>query len=316
MTARRRPPRRVRVEARAKLNLGLVVGPPRPDGFHDLATFFQSVSLHDTLLAERTVRGFTLRVRHEHATVRGRLPAAARADVPPGPANLVLRAARLAHERLGLPGGVRLVLVKRIPSRAGLGGGSADAAAALAAVARLHGVRLGRDLRLALALELGSDVPFSITGGSALGTGRGERLRPVRLTRPFRAVVAMPAWHVSTADAFRQIDRIKYGLTGWERNLRSAANLARKRVSPSRAFALGNTFERVLGEREADFVDLRSRLRAAGLESPHLTGSGSAVFGLVPPRASIRAIVSRFRGDEPLYAVRTTGAGLRITTPK
>lgn len=302
------------VDARAKLNLGLAVGPARDDGFHELVTFFQSVSLSDTLTAERTRDGFALRVRHENAALRGALPATSRADVPAGADNLVLRAARLAHERLGLPGGARFTLTKRIPARAGMGGGSADAAAAVVAVVRLHGRRLARKDAIALAAEIGSDVPFAITGGSALGRGRGERLDPVRLVRPFRAVVAMPAWHVSTRDAFRRMDELRNGLTAWDRNLRFAANLARERVSPSRALALGNTFERVLGDRRESFEDLRARLRAAGLDDPHLTGSGSAVFGLVNPRTSIREIVFRFRGQEPLFGVRSLGAGLRIQT--
>ncbi len=316
MRPRRRRPRRVTVDARAKLNLGLVVGPVRPDGFHDLLTFFQSVTLHDTLVAERATSGFTLHVRHENAAVRGRLPAAARRHIPVGDDNLVLRAARATAERLGWSGGARFTLVKRIPSQAGLGGGSADAAAAVVATARLADARLPKATRDALALALGSDVPFAISGGSALGRGRGERLKRVRLTRPFRAVIAMPPWHVSTRAAFGMIDRTKYGLTAWGRHLRSATNLARVRVSPSRALALGNTFERVLGDRRADFEDLTARLREAGLESPRLTGSGSAVFGIVPPRTSIRAIVSRFRGTEPLYVVRTAGTGLRTWTQR
>ena len=319
MTSRRAPaalsrPRRVVVDARAKLNLGLVVGPTRPDGFHELVTFFQSVSLADTLVAERAREGFTLRVRHENAAHRGALSAASRAGVPAGADNLVLRAARLAHERLGLPGGARFTLIKRIPARAGLGGGSADAAAAVVAMTRLHGRGLARQDAIALATELGSDVPFAITGGSALGRGRGERLDPVRLVRPFRAVIAMPTWHVSTRDAFGRIDALRKGLTAWDRNLRSAANLARERVSPSRALALGNTFERVLGEHHTSFEDLCARLRAAGLDDAHLTGSGSAVFGLVSPRTPIRKIVFRFRGREPLFVVRSLGAGLRIQT--
>lgn len=314
--ARRRaagaPPRRVEVTAHAKLNLGLRVGPRRPDGFHDLVTVFQSVSLADTLLAERARAGFSLRVRHEEAAVRGRQPASARAAVPPGADNLVLRAARLAAERLGLPGGARFTLVKRIPAQAGMGGGSADAAAALAAMLALHGRRLGRARLVALAAELGSDVPFAVTGGTALGLGRGEVLRPLRLAVPLRAVVAMPAWRVPTAAAFARLDRAKYGLTRWKRTLRLAATLGRKRVTAFSTVRLGNDFEDVLGENRQDFEALRAGLRRAGLLDPHLTGSGSGVFGVVPKGASVRRIAGAFAGSEPLYAVRSVGRGLRI----
>lgn len=305
-------PRRVEVTAHAKLNLGLAVGPARPDGFHDLVTLFQSVSLADTLVAERTRSGFSLRVHHEEVALRGRAAPATRAAVPTGAANLVLRAARLARERFALAGGVRFTLVKRIPAQAGMGGGSADAAAALAAMFALHGLRPARAERIALAAELGSDVPFSITGGTALGTGRGEVLQPVRLAAPFRAVVAVPDWRVSTADAFRRLDEAKYGLTQWRRTLRFAASLGRKRVTAFLALRLGNDFEAVLEHRRHDFAALCAQLRKAGLRQPHLTGSGSGVFGVVPEGASVRAIAGRFAGREPLYPVRSVGKGLRI----
>src|SRR5262249_23325215 len=148
-------------------NLGLAVGPSRPDGFHDLVTVFQSVSLADTLRVTRQARGFSLRVRFENAALRaGR--ARGRERVPRGAGNLVLRAARLFAERVGLDGGARFDLVKRIPSEAGLGGGSADAAAALRALEALSGRRLAPARRRALAAELGSDVPFAAFGGTAL----------------------------------------------------------------------------------------------------------------------------------------------------
>lgn len=310
--ARAAAPRRVVVRAHAKLNLGLRVGRRRPDGFHDLATVFQSVSLADTLVAERTARGFSLQVRHEEAALRGRQPATARRSVPAGRDNLVLRAGRLVGERLGLPGGVRFRLVKRIPAGAGMGGGSADAAAALAAVLALHRVRLSLERRLALAAELGSDVPFAVFGGTALGLGRGERLRRLRLRESFRALVVVPSWRVSTGDAFRAMNRTKYGLTRWERTLRSAAVLGRKQVTPFQAARLGNDFEKVLGNRRQDFEGIRDALRVAGLLEPHLTGSGSGVFGILPDGTSVRRVAGRVPCHEPLYAVRSVGRGLRI----
>jgi 4-diphosphocytidyl-2-C-methyl-D-erythritol kinase len=307
-------PRRVRVTARAKLNLGLAVGPRRPDGFHELVTVFQSVSLADTLVAERAAAGFTLSLRHEPADLGGRQAAAPAALVPAGADNLVLRAARLVHARLGLQGGARFRLAKRIPAQAGLGGGSADAAAAIAAVLALHGVRLSRRERIALAAELGSDVPFALTGGTALGTGRGERLEPLRLSEKFTALIAVPAWRVPTGEAFRRVDKAKYGLTRWKPTLRLAASLGRKQVTASDAVRLGNTFERALGPRRRDFESLCARLRAAGVFQPHLTGSGSAVFGIVPTGVQAREVADRFTGDEWLFAVRSMGRGLRLRT--
>lgn len=305
-------PRRVVVEARAKLNLGLAVGPRRSDGFHELATVFQSISLCDTLVAERRPRGFTLRVRHEDAAVRGRRPGAGRGHVPAGAGNLVLVAARRFVRLAGLTGGARFTLIKRIPARAGLGGGSADAAAALAAMTALYGVRLAPGERSALEAGLGSDVPFAALGGTALGLGRGERLHPLAPPGARRALVAVPSWRVSTARAFAEIDRSKYGLTAWSTKLRFAQRLAHKRLTASLAMRLGNRFETVLGDKRPDFDSLCARLRDAGVGEPRMTGSGSAVFGLLAPRASASRVIDRFVGNEALYVVRFTRSGVRL----
>jgi len=302
----------VTVEARAKLNLGLAVGPRRADGFHDLVTVFQSVSLADTLVAERAARGFTLLVRHVHAELRGRVSPTSRRAVPAGGDNLVLRAARLVAERLALPGGARFTLYKRVPAQAGLGGGSADAAAAIAAMLALHGRRMWTKSGLEPALQLGSDVPFALQGGTRLGTGRGETLARLRLRDQFRAVIAVPEWRVSTGKAFQQLDRVRKRLTRWRHHLRFAVTVGRQRVEALALIRRGNEFEALLGRRRRDFDSLCARLRAAGLLEPRLTGSGSAVFAIVPSGASVRGIVARFRGDEPLFAVRSVGRGLRL----
>jgi 4-diphosphocytidyl-2-C-methyl-D-erythritol kinase len=312
---RRAAPRRVTVEARAKLNLCLAVGPRRDDGFHDLVTVFQSVSLADTLTVERVARGFSLRVRHESAAVHGRVAREHRDRVPAGRDNLVLRAARLLAAEHGLPGGARFTLTKRIPAQAGMGGGSADAAAALVGLAAVHGLRLSRRVRIDLAARLGSDVPFAVTGGTALGLGRGEVLDPLRLVAPFRAVIAVPDWRVSTAEAFRRHDRARKGLTSWEHNLRFASTVRRRRVVPLALARRGNRFEELLGPHRRDLESLRTRMRAAGLLEPRLTGSGSAVFAFVPQGASVRGILTRFEGDEPLFEVRSVGSGQRLHAP-
>jgi 4-diphosphocytidyl-2-C-methyl-D-erythritol kinase len=305
-------PRAVTVDAHAKLNLGLAVGPRRKDGFHDLVTVFQSISLHDTLVVTRAARGFTLSVRHEHAAARGRVSRGSQRAVPAGRDNLVLRAARLLATALGLPGGAKFTLVKLIPAEAGMGGGSADAAAAIAGLLAVHNRRLSDARRATYALQLGSDVPFSFVGGTALGTGRGERLRSLRLRSPFRAVIAVPTWRISTGDAFLRHDRVRNTLTPWDHNLRFARTVGRHRVEALALSRRGNRFEAVLGRRRRDLDSLCARLRAAGLLEPHLTGSGSAVFAIVPRGALVREIVGRFLGDEPLFTVRSVGRSLRL----
>ena len=306
------PPTSVTVLAHAKLNLGLAVGPRRDDGFHDLVTVFQSVSLADTLIAERRVRGFSLRVRHESAAVHGRHDVQAQRIVRADASNLVLRAARLVASGLGLPGGARFTLVKRIPAQAGMGGGSADAAAAIVALCALHGHRLTRTERVRYGLQLGSDVPFALSGGTMLGMGRGEVLSRLRLEAPFRAIIAMPKWRISTAEAFHRHDADRKNLTPWKHHLRFAMSVGRQRVEALSLMRQGNRFEQLLGRRRYEFASLCDRLRAAGLLQPRLTGSGSAVFAIMPRGGSIREIAGRFSGDEPLYEVRSVGKGLRL----
>ena len=314
----------VAFEARAKLNLGLAIGPRRADGFHELATFFQSISLADTLIAYPARRGFALRVRYESvAVIRGAAGAASKrggressgrgriARVPSGSGNLVLRAAREVASRTGLDRGARFELIKRIPSGTGLGGGSADAAAAISALERLYTFDLGDVERNSIAAAIGSDVPFAILGGTALGLGRGEQLSKLTPSRSFRALIAVPRWRISTAAAYAEIDRKKFGLTAWSAKLRSAQHRAVGRLKPEQALGLGNTFERVLGNRHKDFVSLRARLREAGLTCVAMTGSGSAVFGLIDAGISWARVAQRFKGSETLYAVRSMRAGLR-----
>jgi 4-diphosphocytidyl-2-C-methyl-D-erythritol kinase len=305
--------RAVRVEARAKLNLGLAVGPRRPDGYHELATVFQSISLADTLVVRPRPNGFRLSVHDEDVAIRGRGPSA---GVPSGPDNLVLRAARLFQRRVGLKGGASFQLIKRIPAGAGLGGGSSDAAATLLGLERLQEARLDPRQRQEMAEELGSDVPFVMQGGTALGFGRGERLIRTRLARPFRAVVAVPSWRISTVRAYRRIDRIKYGLTGWAAKLRSAQLLERAEVTAIRCMRLGNSFEEVLGNRKKDFESLTTRMRKAGVYQLRMTGSGSAVFGILRPRVDVTSVIARFQGSERLYGVKSTRTGLRVVVDR
>jgi 4-diphosphocytidyl-2-C-methyl-D-erythritol kinase len=301
------------VEARAKVNLGLAVGPRRPDGFHELATIFQSVSLADTLTIRPRRRGFSLTVRFESVAQRGGPARTRRAAVPAGSGNLVLRAARLLARRRGLESGARFDLLKRIPARAGLGGGSADAAAALLGLAALHRLRLTPGERQSLAADLGSDVPFAVLGGTALGLGRGERLTSLKLATPFRALIAVPSWRIRTADAFREIDGRRNHLTEWGANLRFAQVLGRERLRAVRAMRLGNTFESVLGERLEQFKSLEQRLKDVGATCVRLTGSGSAVVGLLQSGRAGAEAVRRFQGMEALYLVRSMRRGAKLT---
>ncbi|HKF77535.1 MAG TPA: 4-(cytidine 5'-diphospho)-2-C-methyl-D-erythritol kinase [Candidatus Dormibacteraeota bacterium] len=226
----------VAVPAHAKLNLDLAVLGRRPDGHHEIRTRFQAISLHDLLIVE------TAALTHLEGGV---------------PDDLVLRAQRALAEAAGRDLPARLRLVKRIPIGAGLGGGSADAAAALRGLSRVYGLRC--DLA-PIAAGLGADVPFLVYGGSAIGTGLGERLQPVAPDTGWYAVV-WPGFPVSTGDVYRRWDEV--GGAG-PNQLRRAAFAVEPRL--------------------AEFADMLG-------PGWHLTGSGAAFFRRCRTRAEAESAV-------------------------
>ncbi|HYT09576.1 MAG TPA: 4-(cytidine 5'-diphospho)-2-C-methyl-D-erythritol kinase [Mycobacteriales bacterium] len=190
-------PEPVTVRVPAKVNLHLSVGPRREDDYHDLVTVFHAVSLHDQVTAT-PARDLSLGVRGEGAGV-----------LPLDGDNLVWRAAVLLAERAGVEPAVRLDVVKGIPVAGGLAGGSADAAATLVACDSLWGTGMDRADLLELAAELGSDVAFALTGGTALGTGRGERLTPVLATGRWHWVFAVSGSGLPTPRVYGELDRLR-----------------------------------------------------------------------------------------------------------
>lgn len=190
-------PGTVTVRAPAKVNLELRVGPRRPDGYHDLATVFQAVSLHDEVSVARW---------HEWQVVA----AGTYADLVPTDAdNLAVRAARLLAERWNIDEPLSIRIDKDIPVAGGMAGGSADAAAALLACDQLWGLGLDRDELSDLAAALGSDVPFPLAGGIAMGSGRGEQLAPVLARGNFHWVFAISDTGLSTPAVYAECDRLR-----------------------------------------------------------------------------------------------------------
>ena len=189
----------VTVRAPAKVNLQLSVGPPGADGYHDLATVFHAVALYDDVIASPAA----------DISVSLETPDP---SVPVDDDNLAVRAAHALAEQTGIDDGVHLRLVKRIPVAAGMAGGSADAAAALVACDALWGTALSRDDLAELAAELGSDVPFALLGGTAIGTGRGTLLSPVLGRGEFHWVFAIAGEGLPTPAVYRECDRLRAGL--------------------------------------------------------------------------------------------------------
>lgn len=191
------PERAVRVRAPGKVNLSLRVGPRSGDGYHPVSTVFQAVSLYEEVLA----------VPSDAFTVSASGPQSE--SVPTDASNLALRAARAVAERAGVDDGVHLHLTKGVPVAGGMAGGSADAAAALVACDLLWGTGLSRDELVALAADLGSDVPFSLVGHTAVGQGRGHLLTPALSRGEFHWAFAVQDRGLSTAAVYAAYDELR-----------------------------------------------------------------------------------------------------------
>jgi len=190
--------REVVVSAPAKINLSLGVGPVRRDGYHPLATVYQAIGLYDEITV-RPAASTSLTVSGEDIDV---------SEVPTDGSNLALKAAALLGARHGVDEGVEMHIRKRIPVAGGLAGGSADAAGALVACDALWGTNTAREEMLAIAAELGSDVPFCLVGGTAIGSGRGELVAPAMTRGKYWWVLALADGGLSTPAVYREFDRL------------------------------------------------------------------------------------------------------------
>lgn len=183
------------MRAPGKINVYFRVGALQADGYHDVASLYQAVSLFEEVTASSS-DGFSVRVA-------GPIDCA---GVPTDESNLAVRAAKLLAERTGYEGGAELTIFKRVPIAGGMGGGSADAAAALVACDELWGTGLSRAELSALAAELGADVPFALEGGTAVGTGRGDELSPALAKGEFHWVLVLSDAGLSTPAVYRALD--------------------------------------------------------------------------------------------------------------
>ncbi|MBP2459046.1 4-diphosphocytidyl-2-C-methyl-D-erythritol kinase [Clavibacter michiganensis] len=186
----------VHARAPGKINVSLTVGALQEDGYHDVATAYQAVSLYEDVWATKA-DGFSVEFGGSIDT----------SHLTTGADNLAVRAARLLARSTGYRGGVHLRIEKNVPIAGGMGGGSADAAATLLACDTLWGTERTRDQLLALGAELGADVPFALAGGTAIGTGRGDRLSPALAKGTFQWVLAIAEFGVSTPDVYGELDK-------------------------------------------------------------------------------------------------------------
>ena len=246
--------------AHAKINWSLNITGLRADGYHLLDMLMQTIDLHDTLEIEPAV-GLSLTVD----------------DTPAGAENLVLRAAMALNRHAGTRRGARMALIKRIPARAGLGGGSADCATALRALNGLWGLGLSEVELLEIGLSLGADVPFCLTGGLARVRGIGEDILPVPQAPSIPLVLVVPGGGLSTGAVFSLWDRGGYPEVRLDNAALAGAVTAGRLDEVDRLCANALTAPAV--SLMPEIGSLIERMRALGAGAAFMTGSGSAVVG-------------------------------------
>lgn len=275
-------PLAVTIRAHAKINLDLRVLGTRPDGFHELRTVFQAIALHDTMNCVPRQGPFAI-----ECTAAG---------VPLDRSNLIWRAAEALWRALRRDGPVRDVMIrleKRIPLQAGLGGGSADAAAALMALARAWRVPVRPTQLTDVAATLGADVPFFLSGGTALGLGRGDEIYPLADLPRHWVVLLLPGFGVTTSDA--------YGWYDGERELARGPSVREAQHVPgpwpSRAAQMINDLEAPIARHHPEIDQMKAALRRAGAIAAAMSGSGSAVFGLFQKQRDALLALDRLTGS-------------------
>lgn len=285
----------VRVRVPAKVNLHLGVGPQRTDGYHELTTVYHAISLYDELTAARADE------------LRLTLIGEGAGELPVDEDNLAVRAAALLADHVGRRPAVHLHLNKHIPVAGGLAGGSADAAAALVACDALWGTGLSRDKLASLASNLGSDVPFLVLGGTALGTGRGEIVSPVLATGGWHWVIAVADGGLSTPEVYAELRRLREAGRGHPYRSDTDQLLAALRQHDPEvlAKALGNDLQPAA-------ISLRPALRRtlrAGLEEGALagivSGSGPSCVFLATDADHANRLAARIAGHDVCRTVRT-----------
>lgn len=284
------------VKAYAKVNFYLDVIRKRPDGYHDIETIFQSISLHDTLKFMPNPTDVEVITAHP--------------DLPAQDQNLVYKAATLFRQEIEMHCGATIALEKNIPIGAGLAGGSTDAAATLAALNLLWEAGCDEETMLRVAARTGSDVPFCLVGGTAAGSGGGEKLLKLPSVGEKWLVIVTPPFSVSTADVYRSLRLPLSHSSEPSTDENHAAEFTatfRRVIDLVRAGnvedVLHNVLERVVLKQHPELSELKRTMKRAGCTSTLMSGSGPTVFGLVPSRDDGIAVVEKLRATRPDHFV-------------
>jgi 4-diphosphocytidyl-2-C-methyl-D-erythritol kinase len=277
----------VRIPAFAKINLRLDILGKRTDGFHELRTIFQTISLRDELrLRASRQPGIVLSIAGNESL-----------SAEPVEKNLVYRAVEALRRELKIRSGLEIALKKTIPAGRGLGGGSSDAAAAMLGYLRLTGKKLAISRMAEIAASLGADVPFFLFGGRALGVSKGDEIYPLAdISKLHVLVVAPKEIHVPTPDAYRWLKAKPIGLTKPATNSKLLEFCAL--CWSAQGSGLSNDFEGPVFRRHPRLDQIKRDLLQRGATEASLAGSGSAVFGVFPSPAMARRAAVGFPHDQ------------------
>jgi len=252
----------ITIKSFAKINWTLDVLFKREDGYHEIRTIYQTVSLHDRIRLVETASEIQIVCDD--------------ARVPLDESNLVYKATVMLREATGTGKGARIEIEKRIPIAAGLGGGSSNAASTLMGLERLWQVSIDQQKMIEIAASLGSDVPFFLMGGTALGVGRGEEVYPLEEAECEHMVLANPGTEVSTAAAYAKLSRLTRPEAARIIPFSLMAAIAIREL-PLRG---KNDFEDVVLKAHTEIADLKARLTQLGARHALMSGSGATVFGV------------------------------------
>lgn len=279
------------IKAYAKINLYLDVISRYPDGYHQIESVMQSVSLHDLVqvfLPENNSYDLNLSCTKEELATED---------------NLAMKAAKLLRKVTGINAGAQIVIEKRIPVAAGLAGGSADAAATLAGLNRLWGLNLSLAKLQQIGIILGADVPFCLSGGTQFAEGRGEILTPLDTTPKFSLVIATPPLKVSTAEIYRAIDEdIEAPLNKSEKYLQALKSGELGRIVQAQE----NLLEIVAMKRYPAVSKIKELLLKAGALGAMMSGSGPSVFAICQSKAQASQVADEVRRAEPDTFIEVT----------
>ena len=250
------------IEGNCKINLSLNIEGRLPNGYHSIRTIFQELSLSDAISMEFGKSGVSLTCD--------------KAGIPTDEKNIAYRAAMLFYEATGISDGVHIHIQKNIPSEAGLGGGSADGGAVLKGMNQHYGYPLKPKKLIELGSILGADVPFFISGGTALATGIGEVLTPIKSKIKTDVLIVKPPVGVSTPWAYKMLDEVGFTPTDVDKTLLAIENGDLDLMCSS----MGNVFEQVVEKKHPEISKIKSEMIKFGALGSMMSGSGTAVFGI------------------------------------